>query len=104
MFAFYIASLASAKGPDTAVLPLGAWVDKVGSHFGHLLHLTQTALEESGRFGEGFTLLCGLLFGDELRIATDFRLDVLTVHQVTDFVDEEVVGVSVANQVVDVAV
>ena len=79
-------------------------IGEVGSQLGYLLHLAQTLLEKCLRFCKGLAVLSCFLLGDELRIGAYLRLYVFAVHQVAYLMYEEVVGIAVAHQMVDVAV
>ena len=87
-----------------AVFSLRPGIGQVRCHFRHALHIGEALLEESGGSGEVFAPFGCFLLRDELRVAAHLRFDLLSVQEVTEFVDEKVVGIAVAHQVMDVAV
>ena len=87
-----------------AVLTLRQGIGQVRRQFRHALDIGEALLEEGCGSGESFALFGRLLLGDELGVAAHLRLDLLAVQEVTELMDEKVVGIAVTYQVMDVAI
>ena len=92
------------RSAHTAVLALRTGIGKIRSQLCHFLHFAQSLLEELCSLGKGIVLFCGLLLSNKLMIATHLTFYLLTIHKVADLVYEQIVGITVAYQVMNVAV